>query len=139
MQPSRGLLLVKPIESAERLPGSLILLTADTRERMTAHQAEVVAVGAFAACEDEDCEREHAADNSTFVCTNCGSTRHASSMDCALCGVGPTKPLRVHPHTIRVGDWILHAPRASIGGPDPEDSSRFVHQDAVWMIFGTDT
>lgn len=102
------MLQVRPVETAEALPGSRILLTAEARQRMTAHQCEVIAVGAFAVCEDEDCERQHA------------------TIDGAL----------LHAHTVVVGDWLLVAPRSYIDGPEPERREWFVHQDNVLAILG---
>lgn len=113
MIPARGLLLVKPIETAETLPGGRVLLTADHRERLTANQAEVIAVGAFALC---DAARSRA-------------ERKCTRPHIVLEG------LRLHAHAIRAGDWILIRPRSYVAGPDPLDSVRFVHQDAVLGIF----
>lgn len=58
MIPAPGRILVKPIETAETLNGGRILLTENVREHWTLGQAEVIAVGAAAVCEDEDCECE---------------------------------------------------------------------------------
>lgn len=109
MIPSRGLLKVKPVETAESLPGSAILLVADARARMTANQCEVIAVGAFAACDDEDCLRPHAVIDATLI----------------------------HAHNIGVGDWLLVEPRSYLDGPEPERREWFVHQDKVLAILGT--
>lgn len=59
MRLAPGRVLVKPVETAETLNGGRILLTDATRERWTMGQAEVVAVGPPAQCEDDECEREH--------------------------------------------------------------------------------
>ena len=109
MIPSRGLLRVRPVDTAERLPGSFIILTADARERMTAHQCEVLAVGAFAVCDDEDCARRH-----TLV-----------------------DGANLHTHPCVAGDWLLCTPRSFIDGPEPERKEWFVHQDAVLGIFNS--
>ncbi len=123
MNPARGLLLVRPVETAEALPGSRILLPADTRERLTANQCEVLAVGAFAECDDEDCERPHAREHDCWVCGG-------ENGGCAECA-----DFNVHAHPVRVGDWILVTPRTFISGPEPERKEWFVHQDAVLGIF----
>jgi hypothetical protein len=113
MVPARGVLLVRPIETAETMPGGRILLTADHRATLTAQQCEVVAVGAFAECNpqrgkaERKCARPHA----------------------------EVDGRRVHPHDITPGAWLLVAPRSYVAGPDPERPERFVHQDAVWGIF----
>ena len=132
MIPARGLLLVRPVDVTETLAGGRVILVADTRERMAANQYEVVAVGAFAVCLPErsraerKCTRPH-------VIEACGGCE-----DVVECGAGMhwcADRRRVHAHSIRVGDWILTAPRVSIAGPDPESSACFVHQDSVWGIF----
>lgn len=127
MIPVRGLLLVTPIDPAEHFAGGAIIIPAESRERLTVNQFEVVAVGAFAECEDEECERPHETlwDEFVPVKVQAPDGVWTDSADC----------LRVHPHPVRVGDWILCAPRSAIAGPDPERSERFVHQDAVLGIF----
>ena len=57
--PSRGRVYVRPVETAESIPGGKIILTEATRQNMTSCQAEVVSVGAPAYCSDLDCERPH--------------------------------------------------------------------------------
>ena len=95
-----------PVETAEALPGSAIILIADTRARMAAHQVEVVARGADAACDDDDCERVHVSAD--------GVLRHAC----------PAQP----------GDWVLMRPRTAIEGPTPERAEWFLAQDDVLAI-----
>lgn len=108
--PARGVLLVRPVDTAETLPGARIILIAESRERLTANQCEVIAVGAFATCDDDDdCDRPHAVIDGT----------------------------RCHTHPVRSGDWLLCAPRSFIDGPDPERKEWFVHQDAVLGIFNS--
>jgi len=143
LTPARGLLLVRPVDVAETLSGGRIIVPSDARERLTANQCEVLAVGAFAECDptrstaERKCEREHVL-----------FTRHAKTCqpiyvegsahgicdeyhDCSnTVGVE-----RVHYHRIRVGDWLLCAPRSFLAGPDPERAEYFVHQDAVLGIF----
>lgn len=56
----RGVVFVKPIETAETVTGGKILLPETYRQRLTAQQAEVVAVGPPGLCDEpEDCERPH--------------------------------------------------------------------------------
>lgn len=116
--PARGLLLVTPVDAAERFAGGSIIVPVDVRERLTANQYEVLAVGAFAACDDEECERLH---------------YHDEYID------NPLVFVRIHPHPVRVGDWILVAPRSAIDGPDSERAERFVHQDSVLGIFNAES
>ena len=111
MQPSRGLISVRPIETDEALPGGRIVLVAETRERMTAWQCECVAVGLAALCEDEDCERQHVEQWPTEYRTEL-----------------------VHPCPVRIGDWLLVRPRSYVAGPEPERTEWFVHQDDVLAI-----
>lgn len=122
LRPSRGLLLVKPVETEERL-GSIILI-ADTRERMTLGQCEVIVAGAPAECDptrsraERKCERRHAMD-----CRE--HQRHP--FEC-------TGAVRVHAHDFRPGDWLLVRPRAFVDSPHPEKKEWFVHQDDVIAI-----
>ncbi len=129
LRPARGILLVRPIESAERLPGARIILTADTRERLTANQCEVVAVGGAALCEDEECERDH----HNELCDACiWAGGNYETDECCTC-------TRSHPTRVRSGDWLLVTPRSFIAGPNPERAEYFVHQDAVLGIFNDGT
>lgn len=58
--PLSGIVFVRPIETAETLPGGKILLSEAYRQRLTAQQAEIVAVGPPGPCDKpEDCERIH--------------------------------------------------------------------------------
>lgn len=111
--PARGLLLVRPIDTVETLPGGKIILTAEHRERLTAHQAEVIAVGAFALCDPQRSRAERKCQRPHIM----------------------LEGLRLHAHSVRAGDWVLCKPRSYVAGPDPLDSARFVHQDAVLGIF----
>lgn len=116
MKPARGLLRVKPIETAETLPGGRITLIAETRERMTAWQCECIAVGLPSECDpkrsraERKCERQHT----------------------VLDG------RRVHPCSVDVGAWLLVRPRSYIAGPEPERAEWFVHQDDVLAILSED-
>lgn len=60
MKPARGLVLVKPVEADDHLPGGVILIPQPIVDRMTLHQVEVVAVGPPSICETpRKCERRH--------------------------------------------------------------------------------
>lgn len=111
-RPARGRLLVRPVETEETMPGGHIILTAKSRETLTAHQCEVVAVGSPALCHDpEDCERPQAA--------------HAIDDE----GM-------VHPSNVAVGDWLLVRPRCFVEGPEPERKEWYIHQDDVLAVLG---
>ena len=124
MRPARGRLLVRPVEVEETRAGGRVILIADTRERMTLGQCEVVAVGALAECDPErsraerKCERAHA-----WLCD-----RNDTEM------YGCCETVRIHLHDFRVGDWLLVRPRAFIDSPNPERREWFVHQDDVIAI-----
>lgn len=107
MIPARGLLLVRPVETNDTRLDGRVLLIAETRERMTANQCEVIAVGRPALCDDEDCERAH---------------------------FDECEGIRVHLHRVRVGDWLVVRPRSFVAGPEPERAEWFVHQDDVMAI-----
>ena len=79
------MLLIKPIETDEHW-GPLVLLE-ETRQRWTGAQCEVVAVGVWERCEDEDCERPEEAHS-----------------------------VPDHGHICRVaeGDWLLCRPRCFV-------------------------
>lgn len=130
LRPARGRILVRPVETAEVAPGGRVILVADTRERMTAHQCEVIAVGAFAECdsrrsrEERKCERSHSVEN--CMCED------MSLMGCS----GECAGRRVHSHSIRSGDWLLVRPRCFVMGPRPERKEWFIHQDDVYAILG---
>lgn len=130
MIPRRGLLLVKPVETEETNSGGRIVLIADTRERMTANQCEVIAVGAPAECDPErsraerKCERTH---------------EYEDCQTCRTQGDGCAAVTRIHPSPARVGDWLLVRPRSYIDSPHPERKEWFVHQDDVIAILLMET
>lgn len=129
MTPQRGLLLVRPVETEETNPGGLVILTPDARERMSANQCEVIAVGAFAECDpmrsgaERKCTRTH---SYVDICGGCCDSKCHGSR-------------RIHPHPIRPGDWLLVRPRSYIDGPNPELKQWFIHQDNVLAILSTET
>lgn len=114
-RPAAGLLLVRPVETDETRAGGRVLLIAETRERMTANQCEVLAVGKAPVCDDEDCERQHVEQWPREYATE-----------------------RVHPCPVRVGDWLLVRPRSYIAGPNPEKAEWFIAQDDVLAILNED-
>jgi hypothetical protein len=57
--PARGLALIRRIRTEDRYPGSRILLTDQSRDKVSACQFDIVAVGDYERCEDEDCLRSH--------------------------------------------------------------------------------
>src|ERR1043166_550995 len=63
LQPMSALCFAQPITTAETLSGGSIVLPESYRARVTAQQAEIVAVGPPGRCDElEDCERPHAGD-----------------------------------------------------------------------------
>ena len=101
MQPSRGNLLVKPIETQESVGG--VVLLEDTRQRWSGQQCEVVAIGKPAYCEDGDC----------------GSAAHVG-----IAGEGG-----IHLMELRVGDWLVVRPRSYVA--TDVDKRWVVRQDDV--------
>lgn len=59
MKPARGLLLVRPVHTAETFAGGRIIVPDHAKARLTAWQCECLAVGDQEVCEDEDCARQH--------------------------------------------------------------------------------
>jgi hypothetical protein len=108
--PARGKVLVRPIETDEAMPGARVVLLAETRERLTAWQVEVVAVGEWAWCDDEDCQR----------------IRHAWDRE---------SDRWMHEHDVVAGDWVLIRPRSALAGPDSLSDEWIVGQDDLWAIF----
>ena len=122
MHPARGMILVRPVETDDLQRG--IVWLAESRERLTQLQCEVIAVGEPALCEDEECERAH----HLFPIAEYDARRWA------LLGRMP----RVHPCAVRAGAWLLVRPRSFIEGPTPERKEWFVHQDDVLAILNED-
>ena len=116
MKPQRGLLQVRPVETDETLPGGRIALIAETRERMTAWQCEVIEAGAQVDCDDDECERVH--------------TNVVDPYD----GIIAT----IHLCPVKRGDWLLVRPRSYIAGPDTTRAEWFIHQDDVLAILSED-
>lgn len=85
MTPARGLVLLRPVQTEETLAGGRITLLEDTRAKWTGMQAEVVATGELAICEDDDCEREH--------------------------WINGTGLQKLHPCALQPGDWVIVEPR----------------------------
>ena len=57
--PTRGRLLVKPVDTNETLAGGRIVLPEGTRTHWSMGQYEIVAVGDAPYCDDDECERPH--------------------------------------------------------------------------------
>lgn len=115
MMPARGKLYVRAVETGETLPGSRIILTQATRDKLTSCQVEVIAVGYPALCNDfPECERNHIA------------AFHAPV------GKFPDEP-HYHPHGVGVGDWVVVTHRSL--SPTHQDNLYCCHQDDVLARF----
>lgn len=113
LNPARGLVLLKPIETSETLGQGKIILTLTTREAMTTHQMEVVAIGAPSLCEDTDCERPHI-------------TGH----------LGTKWYNQFHPHHLTEGDWVLVRHRSLL--ETHQEGLYCAHQDDIQAILVVD-
>ena len=102
MRPSRGLVLVQPVTTADTLAGGRIILTENTRQAWTGFQAEVLAVGEPTRCDDDDCERDH---------WLTGNQLH-----------------KIHACFLKPGDWVLTEPRQFV---ELADKQWLVPQEAV--------
>ena len=112
MIPSRGNLLVKPVETEECIPGGKIVLTANAREQMAAYQCEVVSVGLPEACDDyENCNRNH-----------------ALNLTCE----GPEHPLDAR---LSPGAWVYCRPRSLVDASHPTERLYFIRQSDVLAVF----
>lgn len=117
MNPARGLVLVKPVTTAETLGGGQIIIPVKSREAMTAHQMIVVDVGPAEICEEpDDCERVH------------GWFLHDEwDKQCAFHPVDPR---------IVKGAWVLVRPRSLVdAGQGVLEKLYFVRQDEVLGVF----
>jgi hypothetical protein len=112
MRPMPGVVLVRPISTDETTPGGRIILPDTTRDQWTRCQAEVVASGGGARCEDEDCERIHLLPDGD------------KPGDC------------FHFTTLAPGDWVLVPPRSFLPTPDPKVFA--VGVDDCWAILSTE-
>lgn len=90
LQPCRGKLTARPIETGETLNGGKILITENVREHWVMGQYEIVAVGDSARCISDDCERLHS---------------HAWAT---------TDKFHLIDARIKPGAWILAKPRTAI-------------------------
>ena len=143
MIPARGRILVRPADAAESYAGSSLIIPSEARERLTAHQVEVIAVGAFAECDPERSKAERKCERRHELFTNHERTCqpiYVEGSPHGLCDelhdcANRRGVMRVHPHNITVGSWLLVRPRSTIPGPSPERAEYFVHQDDVLGIF----
>ena len=83
--------MVKPITTAETAGG--VVLLEETRQRWVGQQCEVIAVGPYEICDDEDCEQQHA----------------IIRID-RLTG----RDERIHSCSVQEGDWLLVRPRCFV-------------------------
>jgi hypothetical protein len=125
-RPARGIVLVKPLETEESLPGGLIVLTDNTRQAFTNGQVEIVAIGEPEICEDpENCNRRHdGLLNSDF---------HLAFSTAQL---EPGNKL-VHPidKRLKPGSWALIRPRALVDAGSETEKLYLVRQSDIVGIF----
>lgn len=114
MRPARGTLLVRPVETANTFIGGSIVIPDIAKQRLTAHQCEVVEVGAKEICEDADCERDHVEE-------------------------GWIEGAMAHPsYGLQRGDWLLVRPRCYVDMDDPTGHLRLIRQDDVLAVLHED-
>lgn len=129
MNVGRGLVLVRPAETEESIPGGRIILPETAREKMTANQMFIISVGLPEFCDDEDCPRKH----DIFQITDFGS------LD------GKVRP-RVfaeqweHPIDPRIapGAWCIVRHRSLVDSGDETDRTFFVRQDEIEAVITVD-
>lgn len=98
--------MVRPIESEDRI--GRIILPQTTRERdFVRNQHEVIAVGGWEICEDEDCSRYHALDGDAFHLTD---------------------------QRIQPGAWVL-VEQASLIEAEPESRTYYVKIADIAAVF----
>ena len=59
IQPARGLIYIRHIDTEETYRGGAIVITPKSRDKVAAQQFIVTAIGESEHCDDEDCERPH--------------------------------------------------------------------------------
>ena len=132
MTPGRGRCLVRKVETAESYTGAKIILPDVVREKLAAHQVEILAVGAPEICEfPNECERN---------LTHIGMASPDWSMERIwnrVTGDGDPDVQDIpcdwyHPFDGEPGDWALVAPRSLV---ETDTLDRFlVRQDDFLAI-----
>ena len=108
IRPASGRVLLKPVETAESVPGGRIILVQQARDEFAKWQYEVVAVGREERCDDEDCDRHH--------------------------GVFPNG---YHPvdHRLVPGAWCIIEPRSLMDACVDGEKFYYVRQAAIVGVF----
>ena len=103
---------MRPVRTAETFAGGSVVLLEETRERWVGQQAECVAVGAPALCEDPDCDRQHGYSPQRPPSLFAGAGPQGARA-LAAGWLPPTDPdcLWFHPAEVKAGDWLLVEPR----------------------------
>lgn len=115
--PTRGVILIRPVETEESLPGGRIILTEESRRRLAADQVQILEVGPPEICENEACSRPH----ETEIARN-GQT------------------VRVHPTDPRLvpDSWAIVQPRSFVDASHATERQWFARQDDVRAVLRTE-
>lgn len=121
-RPARGLVLVRPVQTEDTLPGGKIVIPDKAREKFAAYQVRVVAVGEPEICEDEDCQRPHGLlagyrTNGEWFEENYHNT----------------------PQSLQDGAWAIVAPRSYIPAAPDGQPLYFVRQSDILGVFRLDS
>lgn len=112
--PTRGVILVRPVETEETVPGGKIILTEETRERLAADQVQLIEVGPGDVCENEHCSRPH----ETTISRNGHAVRtHV-----------------VDPRFVPEA-WVLVQPRSFVDAGHETEKRYFARHDDVRAVF----
>lgn len=110
--PARGLAFIKHIDTEERYRGGQIIIPDPVRDKVAAQQFNVVAVGAWERCPEEE-EIPDCSDDG-----DCGRSVH--QVLGPIPGSENFEPGRFHFCEVEPGDWVLCRNRSWAATPDPD-------------------
>lgn len=116
MNPGRGKILVRAVETEECIPGGRVILTQKSRENYAANQMFIISVSSGEFCDDEDCSRFHYREASP---ERFGDDAY---------NVHPLDP-RIQP-----GAWCIVEPRSLVDSGSETERTYFVRQDDILAV-----
>lgn len=129
LSPARGILIVKPIETTETLPGCLIALTENARKDWAQWQMEVVGVGEPEWCQapKKKCQRRDAI-----------HIRLSEPGDTSLFGSPSSPSVHARDKRLTPGAWVIVQPRQIV--PLSSEGNLFAvrHEHVVGVFMETE-
>lgn len=125
LSPARGVVIVKPIETQESLPGSCIVLTENARADWAQWQMEVVAVGEpeFCPAPKRKCPRRDAI-----------HIRLSEPGDTSLFGSPDSPAVHARDKRLTPGAWVIVKPRSTLP-ISPDSREAIVRQEDILACF----